>query len=33
MAADTLRDTDYVYIQSYVHMEGVNNMDSLLTQK
>ncbi|MGA2506806.1 MAG: hypothetical protein ABSF80_04945 [Chitinispirillaceae bacterium] len=32
-SADTLRDTDYVFIQSYVHMEGVNNMDSLLTQK
>ena len=33
MGADTLRDTDYVFIQSFVHMEGVNNMDSLLTQK
>jgi hypothetical protein len=33
MSADTLRDTDYVFIQSYVHMEGVNNMDSLINQK
>ena len=28
--ADTLRDTDYVFIQSWLHMEGINNMDSLL---
>jgi hypothetical protein len=33
MPADTLRDTDLVYIQSWVHMEGINNMDSLLTWK
>jgi hypothetical protein len=30
-AADTLRDTDFVFIQSWMHVEGVNNMDSLLT--
>ena len=30
MAADTLADTDYVFIQSWIHLEGVNNMDSLL---
>jgi hypothetical protein len=30
MAADTLADTDYVFIQSWLHLEGVNNMDSLL---
>ncbi len=28
--ADSLRDTDFVYIQSWVHMEGINNMDSLV---
>jgi hypothetical protein len=33
MNADTLRDTDYVFIQSWVHLEGVNNMDSLLIWK
>jgi hypothetical protein len=31
MAADTLNDTDFVFIQSWVHVQGVNNMDSLLT--
>jgi hypothetical protein len=31
MAADTLNDTDFVFIQSWVHVQGINNMDSLLT--
>jgi hypothetical protein len=31
MTADTLNDTDFVFIQSWMHVEGVNNMDSLLT--
>lgn len=30
MNSDALHDTDFVYIQSWVHLEGINNMDSLL---
>jgi hypothetical protein len=33
MAADTLRDTDYVFVQSWLHLEGINDMDSLLLWK
>lgn len=33
LTSDALSDTDFVYIQSWLHFEGINNFDSLLIWK